>query len=163
MQITLTKGTGTGNTLLSAYDKALDACGVSNYNIIPLSSIIPPGANIVKEKFVTPDEDYGKRLYVVWARIESDQIGKFIGGGLGWHQLSDGRGVFVEHHEFGSTKDEVEEKLKKDISTSVRDLCNIRSYTYTEDDIHMELEISKVEKGPTGILVMAIYQQDSWR
>ncbi len=163
MKITLTKGTGTGNTLLSAYDNALQECGVSNYNIIPLSSIIPPGSTIIKEKYITPEEDYGKRLYVVWARIESDKKGEFIGGGIGWYQLPDGRGIFVEHHENGTTKDEVEKKLKNDIMTSLNDLCKFRQYNFKAEDLNIELEVSQVNDLPTGVLVMAIYQEDPWR
>ena len=41
-------GIGKGETALSAFDAALKQAGVYNYNLICLSSIIPPGA-IVKE------------------------------------------------------------------------------------------------------------------
>jgi pyruvoyl-dependent arginine decarboxylase (PvlArgDC) len=41
MQIPLVAGVGVGSTLLSAFDDALRACGVLNYNPIPLSSVSP--------------------------------------------------------------------------------------------------------------------------
>ena len=38
--------TGTGRTLLAAFDDALLAAGVANFNLITLSSVIPPGSSI---------------------------------------------------------------------------------------------------------------------
>ena len=42
MQIPLIAAVGYGSSLLSAFDDALRACGVLNYYLIPLSSVIPP-------------------------------------------------------------------------------------------------------------------------
>ena len=40
--ISVRTGTGSGRTLLSAFDSALLAAGVANFNLIALSSVIPP-------------------------------------------------------------------------------------------------------------------------
>ena len=44
MKIIVTSGTGEGPTSLAAFDAALLDAGVANYNLICLSSIIPPGS-----------------------------------------------------------------------------------------------------------------------
>ena len=67
MKITVTWGVGTGSTKLSAFDKALWNAGIANFNLIPLSSIIPPDSQIElrKLKLQNSKEDFGKKLYVV--------------------------------------------------------------------------------------------------
>ena len=42
MKIRLSSGRGEGPTPLAAFDAALLDAGVSNYNLLPLSSVIPP-------------------------------------------------------------------------------------------------------------------------
>src|SRR6476620_11161811 len=104
MQIPLIAGVGVGSTLLSAFDDALRACGVLNYNLIPLSSVIPPASTVVPlaRYFANPDE-HGHRLYVVKAEMRSEEVGTQIGAGIGWYQWGDDRGVFVEHEAMGAT------------------------------------------------------------
>lgn len=46
---TLVSGVGSGNTELNAFDNALYNAGVGNYNLIKVSSILPP---ISKEEIV---------------------------------------------------------------------------------------------------------------
>ena len=44
MQIHLASGVGSGPTELAAFDAALAAAGVANYNLLYLSSVIPPAS-----------------------------------------------------------------------------------------------------------------------
>ena len=41
LDITVRTGTGSGRTLLSAFDHALLDAGVANFNLVTLSSVIP--------------------------------------------------------------------------------------------------------------------------
>ena len=94
MNIPLVTGVGVGSTLLSAFDDALRACGALNYNLIPLSSVIPPASTVVPLPRYTSDPDeHGHRLYVVKAEVRSDDAGKRIGAGIGWYQWGDGHGA----------------------------------------------------------------------
>jgi len=162
MKITLTSGVGTGSTLLSAFDAALQDCGVSNYNIIVLSSVIPPHSEIVKEKYVTPDTEYGDRLYVVRAEERCDIKGKFIGAAIGWYQREDKGGLFVEHEMCGNSYEEVEQKLRSDVFSSLKDLCKFRNYPCQEKDINIEMNITQVQDSPTCVQVMAVYKSERW-
>ena len=69
MIIKVSAGTGTGPTELAAFDAALNTAGVANYNLVHLSSVIPPKAKIVT--FDGPIESipgqWGDRLYIVMA------------------------------------------------------------------------------------------------
>ena len=52
MDIKVVCGVGSGKTALSAFDSALKDAGVYNYNLITLSSIIPPDSIISKKSFL---------------------------------------------------------------------------------------------------------------
>jgi arginine decarboxylase len=48
MRIQLVSGAGSARTQLAAFDAALVDAGISNYNLITLSSVIPAGAEIIE-------------------------------------------------------------------------------------------------------------------
>ena len=162
MVITITTGQGYGRTTLSAFDAALKDAGVYNYNLITLSSIIPPGTAIKIRTFNAPLDEYGNKLYVVRAEMRSRESGKYIGAALGWYQLPDGRGVFVEHEEIGETKDAVEADLIKEVKNSLSDLCKYRNFRATEQDMKMKMSVMKVTDSPACSLVIAVYKSETW-
>ncbi|MEI6623994.1 MAG: pyruvoyl-dependent arginine decarboxylase [Actinomycetes bacterium] len=96
--LTVTNGSGSGATELAAFDQALVAAGIANFNLLPLSSVIPAGAVIeVGTPFAQPQE-WGWRLYVVLAEQRTSLPGEEAWAGIGWMQESTtGRGLFVEH------------------------------------------------------------------
>ena len=76
-KIRISKGVGSGPTPLSAFDAALYTTGIGNYNLIHLSSVIPPNHEPVIEQ-VTDNDDisaYGKRLYLVYASASTAERG----------------------------------------------------------------------------------------
>lgn len=46
LDIVITRGTGGAPTELAAFDAALQKAGVAHFNLIRLSSLIPPGSRI---------------------------------------------------------------------------------------------------------------------
>ena len=48
MQIRVAAATATGATPLAAFDRALQQVGVHDLNLIPLSSVVPAGASVVR-------------------------------------------------------------------------------------------------------------------
>jgi arginine decarboxylase len=163
MTIKVVKGKGEAKTKLSAFDAALKDAGVYNYNLIFLSSVIPPNSEIIiSENFESPKEDYGNKLYVVCAEDRSDEVGKFIGAGLGWYQFEENKGVFVEHHIKGETHVAVKSELNQRIKNSIKDLCEFRDVTFKEAELHSEINITEVKNNPTSVLVMAAYKSEGW-
>ncbi len=67
MKIYLTIGRGDGPTPLAAFDNAMYDAHVGNYNLVHLSSVIPPYSTVIQAPFVGEPKDYGDRLYVVLA------------------------------------------------------------------------------------------------
>lgn len=164
MNIYVVTGVGTGHTKLSAFDSALEMMGIYNYNIIPLSSIIPPKSIVKKlKKYTTPDEEFGHKLYVIKADIRSSKKGDYIAAGLGWYQTTDGRGVFVEHEVTGKNKRTVTQNIRKKIHDSVKDLCKFRKFPYSQSRARMAIALTQVKAKPSCALVIAVYQSEGWK
>lgn len=162
MNIIISSGKGIGKTLLSAFDGALFDAGVSNYNLLVLSSIIPPGCVIKQQKFKTPDAEYGHKLYVVMSEKRSRESGRYIGAAVGWCQETDGRGVFVEHHIIENSEDAARSQLEDEVKKSLSDLCHLRGYTFSKDKMNLKMSVMKVTDTPACALVVAVYQSESW-
>ncbi|MEX0621801.1 MAG: pyruvoyl-dependent arginine decarboxylase [Candidatus Woykebacteria bacterium] len=164
MKITVTAGSGTGSTTLSAFDTALKEAGIHNYNIIKLSSVIPPESEVVVKKWKNAPTEHGKKLYTVLAEIRSDLLGRTIAAGIGWYQTKDGRGIFAEHHdiiESLNTK-EAEENVAKKIESTVRDLCKNRSYPFNKRNFKTVISSAEVRDKPTCTLVAAVYESQDF-
>jgi arginine decarboxylase len=155
VKIHVIRASGTGPTRLSAFDNALMVAGVSNYNLIHLSSVIPSGGDIVQSPFTSRDEEYGFRHYVVMSHIETDRPGESVCAGLGWAQGADGRGLFVEHA--GATEDDV----RRDINLSLRSMVEARpQYVYGE--IQCSIVTAACQSGACCALVIALYKVEPW-
>lgn len=162
MNIFITSGIGHGVTPLSAFDSALKDAGVHNYNLIILSSIIPPNSIVHLNKYTALQDEYGHRLYVVKAEMRSREVGKYIGAALGWYQLEDGRGIFVEYEGIDETEAGLEAMLRQQVKDSIIDLCNFRKFKIIESSIKMQLSMVQVKNSPACALVLAVYQSESW-
>jgi len=86
MRIMVSRAVGRGPTPLGAFDAALRSAGVENYNLIQLSSVIPPKASVERGRFSARPSQYGDRLYVVMAHHEVTRAGEEAWAGLGWTQ-----------------------------------------------------------------------------
>jgi arginine decarboxylase len=155
MRISVSAGVGTGPTPLAAFDAALMAAGVHDYNLIPLSSVIPPGAVLERRPHIAPPEDYGRRLYVVLAHETALDEGAGAAAGLGWvREPGDGRGLFVEAH--GNGEDEVRRLIEQTLEA----MTAARSREY--GPIESELVSAQCTGEPVCALVTAVYASVPW-
>ena len=155
MRISVSPGIGTGPTPLAAFDAALMAAGVHDYNLIPLSSVIPPGAVLERRRHVAPPEDYGRRLYVVLAHETAADEGSTAAAGLGWvREPGDGRGLFVEAH--GGSEDEV----RRLIDRTLEAMTAARGREY--GPVETELVSAQCTGEPVCALVTAVYASVPW-
>lgn len=155
-EIIVTKGIGKGQTELSAFDSALIDAGVANYNLIPLSSVIPPDSEIKLQKFSHKKGEFGNRLFVVMSQRRESRKGKTACAGLGWVLATDGsgRGLFVEH------EGESESEIRGYINKSLSDMKKNRPDEF--GDIQ-ELVISNTCDGVSVCaLVVAVYKSETW-
>lgn len=157
LRLELTTGVGEGPTELAAFDAALRAAGIANFNLVRLSSVIPPGSVVVEGRGVTarPGEDWGDRLYVVVAESTADTPGQEAWAGIGWGQERDsGKGLFVEHS--GAS----EAALRRDIRESLQSLFAGRGMPL-ESPSSAVAGIACRSK-PVCALVAAVYGSEPW-
>jgi arginine decarboxylase len=155
LQIKIASAVGSGPTPLAAFDAALRNAGIENYNLIPLSSVIPPAATLERARFSARPREYGQRLYVVMARHESSQAGEEAWAGLGWTQEpGSGRGLFVELH--GSSRRSVERAIEATLDA----MKAARPHAFGKN----ESEIAGVvcEGDPVCALAIAVYASEPW-
>ena len=69
MKLTVAAAIGRGRTELAAFDNALVVVGAANFNLVRLSSVIPPHSTVVEASDAPPRPQgtWGDRLYVVYA------------------------------------------------------------------------------------------------
>lgn len=156
MKINILSGTGVGPTELSAFDSALVNAGVANFNLIYLSSVVPPGSEIIdNNELVKLDGKWGDRLYVVIAQKRTSDRNHEAWAGIGWMQDPETKkGLLVEHE--GHSEDEV----KLDIENSLKALAENRGQKF--GPIHMKVVGKKCISLPVCALVVAVFEANSW-
>jgi arginine decarboxylase len=155
--IEISRGIGSANTTLAAFDDALIKCGVGNFNLIRLSSVIPPETTVsVAEGPADVMGDWGDRLYVVMAEERVDRVGREAWAGIGWVQHEEtGRGLFVEHE--GNS----EHQVRDDIERSLSALMEARPHVQF-GPIQSVVQGARCEGSPVCAMVVAVYEAAGW-
>lgn len=156
MKINVSAGTGVGPTEISAFDHALVNAGVANFNLIYLSSVVPPNSQIVvKDGKLNPIGNWGDRLYVVMAQKRTNQRNQEVWAGIGWMQDHESKqGLFVEHEGHS------EEEVRADIKNSLEALAANRGMKF--GPIHMKVVGKKCIALPVCALVVAVFESAEW-
>ena len=157
MSIKVSRGAGSGPTRLAAFDAALMACGVADFNLVRLSSVIPTGAEVVE---VSGDEQHqgghGDLLYCVYADAYTSTPGELAWAGVAWAVRNDGSkgGLFVEHTGLS------EALLNRDLHASLDSMSASRGGMYESAG---QAAISAVcIDHPVCALVIAAYRTAAW-
>jgi arginine decarboxylase len=155
-EIRISTGVGVAETQLSAFDAALYEAGIGDVNLLPLSSVIPPGADVMQKQPDLTGTEWGDRLYVVLAEQGASAVGEQAWAGIGWIQEPDGRrrGLFVEHH--GSSEAEVEDL----IHASLGSMREYRPEVF--GPVQSVLRGARCAGRPVSALVAATYQSQPW-
>ena len=153
LDIAVRTAVGTGRTLLSAYDHALLQAGVGNYNLITLSSVIPPGTTVSRGGDAVAG-GHGDRLYCVQAAAYADHPGEVVSAGLGWTIHPTIGGLFVEHH--GGTPESVEEQIR----LSLADLAEHRGVDF--GPVSTAITSAHCTDQPVCALAIAAYTTVDW-
>ena len=104
-KIFLTKGVGVNKDKLTSFESALRNAGIAEYNIVSVSSILPPNCKIIPKekglKFLKP----GQILFCVLARNETNEPNRLISSAIGVAipKNNGSHGYLSEHHYFGET------------------------------------------------------------
>lgn len=145
-------GTGDAATRLTAFDQALAGAGVADYNLVPLSSIVPPDATVATPGRVDQPYAVGDPVAVVLARAVGDQPGETVAAGLGWALAAEG-GVFMESSADGP------DACRADLETKLADVRTRRDWDWTSTEtVVRDHEVRDVGAA----VVAAVYGPLAW-
>lgn len=147
MKIDIVWGKSEGKTLLSAFDKALVKAGLHNFNLIPLSSIIPQNSVVEEVGTYTASNEIGKIQHVVIASFSSKKPNALISAGLGWVQTDQG-GLFIE-----SKGEFAKEECEKEIRIGLSEMLGVRGWS---GEIKVKIISHRVEE-IANVTVAAVY------
>ena len=157
LTIRVSRGTGSGQTRLAAFDAALRDAGVGNFNVVRLSSVIPAGS-VVKEVGGSDQlvGRHGDILYCVYAEAYASTPHSEAWAGVAWSERDDGSGagLFVEHA--GMTQTQVE----TDLRLTLEDLSLGRGGHYRAAG--STLASAYCTFHPVCAVVVASYRTSSW-
>lgn len=105
-KIFFTRGIGRGETQLQSFENALRDADIAAYNLVSVSSILPPYVEIVDKPEGIKLLSYGQILFTVLARNSSNELNRMISSAIGVAVPSDRSkwGYLSEHHSFGETE-----------------------------------------------------------
>ncbi len=162
MHIHVGSGTGVGLTKMAAFDAALNDIGIANYNMLRLSSVIPPQAEIKVYPGRIPISlpgTWGDRMYVVMAEMRLDKHNAEAWAGIGWVQdKRTGQGLFTEHE--GPS----EAFVRREISQTLEALMVTRKDhgDFEWSPIEMKVVGKVCTDNPVCAMVAAIFQISDW-
>lgn len=102
-RFTMVQGTGHGGTILNAFDAALVSAKVGNYNLLRVSSILPPTCIEAPTQIDVP---YGAPLLIAYGAHETADRGDMVSATIGVGIPVDPAlpGVIMEHSHHGPLK-----------------------------------------------------------
>jgi arginine decarboxylase len=119
-KVFFTKGVGRHKSRLGSFEQALRDAGIAQFNLVEVSSIFPPNAEIVtKEEGLTYLKP-GQILFVVLAKNSSDELNRLISAAVGLAIPKDRNlyGYLSEHHSFGET-DKIAGEFAEDLAAEM--------------------------------------------
>ncbi len=102
-KVFFTKGVGRHKHELQSFELALRDAGIEKYNIVSVSSILPPGCPIVTREEGLAELVPGQIVHVVLARNSTSEPNRQVAASIGCAVPADGThyGYLSEHHTFG--------------------------------------------------------------
>ena len=105
-EIFLTKGIGRHKVKLASFEEALRDAKIAPFNIVPVSSIFPPGCKTIPVSKGLSQLRTGQILHCVISRNTSNEYRRLISASVGLAIPKDNKkthGYISEHHSFGET------------------------------------------------------------
>ncbi len=102
------KGMGRHKEKLQAFELALRDAGIEKYNIVSVSSILPPFCEEIPRDEGLEHYSPGQIIFCVMARHQSDEKNRLISASIGIAKPKDEGhyGYLSEHHDYGMDEEE---------------------------------------------------------
>jgi len=116
----LTSGVGVHKDQLSSFEAALRDAGLAPFNLVSVSSILPPGCKKVTWQKGLKELSPGEIVFVVLARNHTNEPNRLVASSIGCAIPANRKryGYLSEHHPFGETR-EVSGDYAEDLAASM--------------------------------------------
>jgi len=148
-------GTATAPTAMSSYDAALAAADVHNYNLVPVSSVVPADATVEAVGEAPDLGPTGERLTVVEGRatVAPGTDDRAVAG-LGWVRDADGPGLFYEASGTDS------EAVRREIADGLAAGRELREWSFDDEGSRVVATGADAEAYATAV-VLAVYGEST--
>jgi arginine decarboxylase len=104
-KVFLTKGVGRHREKLASFELALRMAKIEKYNIVNVSSILPPNVKVTSREKAVKELETGQILFCVVSRAQTNEPNRLISASIGVAIPADNKayGYISEHHAFGQT------------------------------------------------------------
>jgi len=119
-KVFFTKGVGTHKDKLTSFELALRDAGIEKFNLVTVSSILPPNCEIIAKNRGLPMLSAGEVVFVVMSRNESNEHNRLICASVGAAVPADRsqHGYLSEYHSFGESE-ETSGEYSEDLAASM--------------------------------------------
>lgn len=99
-----TKGKGFHKSKLGSFEQALRDASIEKYNLVQVSSILPPYCIEISKKDGLAQLRSGQIVYAVMSRVSSNEYNRLISASIGVAKPADQRiyGYLSEYHAYGT-------------------------------------------------------------
>ena len=127
------KGVGISRERLNSFELALRDAGIAHFNLVSVSSILPPGCKKIPREKGLPFLKPGEVVFSVMARNETNEPNRLISASIGCAIPADPNqyGYLSEHHSFGETDEKVSD-YTEDLAASM--LATTLGIEFNSDD-----------------------------
>lgn len=110
-KVFFTKGVGRHKDALQSFEAALRDAGIEHFNLVSVSSILPPHCKVVAREEGIKLLQPGQIVFAVLARMATNEPHRLVAASIGAAIPTDRSlyGYLSEHHEFGETEEKAGE------------------------------------------------------
>lgn len=120
-KVFFTKGVGVAKHKLMSFEMALRDAGIEKFNLVTVSSILPPGCQIIHKETGLKMLKAGEIVFCVLARNQTDEPNRLIASSVGCAipaEKDQHYGYLSEHHPFGETEQKASD-LSEDLAATM--------------------------------------------
>ena len=159
-RVFFTCGAGQSSDELTSFELALREASIERFNLVTVSSILPPNCRIISRREGTRALASGSVVFTVLSRISSNEAHRRISASIGVAIPEDPErhwGYFSEYHSFGDSEQQTaaySEKIAHNMFCSITDAKPVKTTNITKSAVVSD------EKEWTTVLAAAVFLMD---
>ncbi len=162
-----TKGIGRDKNKLIAFEKSLRDAKIAPFNIVNVSSILPPNVVEVSVSEGLKHLKHGQIVFCVMSRNESNEYNRMVSAAVGCAKPADSNayGYISEHHSFGQMETESGEYAEDLAATMLATTLGVYTFDVDKDyDERKEIYMvsGKIVESKSMAATAIVEKHDEW-